>query len=128
MQNTGCKTPHSTDFYLKCYSFYRDERSLRILQFCSTFFTQNTVFNIICYFDVILPPFQFSQITENITFFCANYSIEIYAKYNFSTNMFRKLQESILRKIQLFWKMYRKIQWQFVAFSLRKLQTFRKIQ
>ena len=86
---------------LKCYSFYRVELRFRILQFCATFVTQNTVLLITSYFGVILHLFHFSQITQNMMFCYAEYSIEIYAKYKFSIKMFRKLQNSILRKIQV---------------------------
>ena len=77
------------------------ERRFRILQFCATFVTQNTVLLITSYFGVILHLFHFSQITQNMMFCYAEYSIEIYAKYKFSIKMFRKLQNSILRKIQV---------------------------
>ena len=126
MQSTGRKTAHATIISLKCYSFYRVERRFRILQFCATFITQNKIFLFTSYFGGILLLFHLSQITENIMFFYADYSKEIYVKYTFSSKMFRKLQDSIV-KYRFLRKCFAKYS-DIVALSLCKKQTLRKIQ
>ena len=56
-------------------------------------------------FDVILMRIlQFSQNTENNDLCYAKYRMKCYAKYNFFKRMLRKIQDIMLRKIQIYVK------------------------
>ena len=77
---------------------------------------------------ILLRILQFPQNTENVRSCYANYNLKCCAKYSFSESMLRKIQELLLRKIQISPKIVAQNTGRNFAFTFRKLQGLRKIQ
>ena len=56
------------------------------------------------FLKIVLRILQFSQNTENNDLCYAKYRMKCYAKYNFFKRMLRKIQDIMLRKIQIYVK------------------------
>ena len=78
--------------------------------------------------EILLHILQFPQNTENVRLCYAKYSMTCCANYSFSEILLRKIQELLLRKIQISPKIVAQNTGPDVAFTLRKLQMLRKIQ
>ena len=80
-------------------------------------------------FDVILMRIlQLSQNTRNVLFSYAKYSLQCCAKYSFLEGLLHKIQDTLLRKIQIFPEFVAQNTGPDAALRLRKIQILRKIQ
>ena len=77
---------------------------------------------------ILLRILQFLQNAENVRFCYAKYHLKCCTKYSFSKTLLRKIQELLLRKIQISPEIVVQNAGPDVAFRLRKLQMLRKIQ
>ena len=94
------------------------------IDFCSAKYSfANYIFNVI-----LMRILQFSQNTRNVLFSYAKYSLQCCAKYSFLEGLLRKIQDTLLRKIQISPEIVAQNTGPDAACRLRKLQRLRKIQ
>ena len=102
--------PQNTLFLKKCCAKYRlhclPKNFFRKIQYIRKIVPQNTesqneYFANYSFLNVVLRILQFSQNTENNELCYAKYRIKCYAKYNFFNRMLHKIQDILLRKIQI---------------------------